>query len=436
MPSSARTGRQVTARRDDGMTLVEVVVALGLFLVVAGAVLSLLGGAIRLAKEDRYRMVATSLATRELEITRDAFGSRSRGPTSITTNQVVNPNPLPGGEADEPLVVDNVPYTVTRTAQWAQVGSTAASTCDDGSDVELAFLRVRVEVTWPGLGDRPPVSTDTVMTPPKGTYAQNTGHIGVRLLDADGVPMEGRSVTVSGPSGSFSGLTASDGCAVFAFLQEGAYTITADLPGHINRDGTTSKVVQVRAGQLVRTILEYALANRLVVSYRTVAGYEPKGATGFPVTLANSALVPNGTLVRVGAVSSTDAKQTLESLWPYPAGYEVWAGACTDSDPYQSDLARELVAAAPGGTSTVTLPLAAVEVTLSGSGRSNKDVTATRVDDAECPGGASITLGKTNTAGSLKTSLPHGKWKISANGKNSERTLAWTGTYPITVALT
>lgn len=435
MPSSARTGRQVVARRDDGMSLIEVVVALGLFLVVAGAVLSLLGGAIRLAKEDRYRMVATSLATRELEITRDAFGSRSRGPTSITTNRVVNPNPLPGGTVEEPLVVDNVPYTVTRTAQWAQVGSSAASTCDDGSTAELAFLRVRVEVTWPGLGERPPVSTDTVMTPPKGTYAQNTGHIGVRLLDADAEPLAGVSVTVAGASGTLSGVTASDGCAVFAFLLEGPYRITANLPGHINRDGTTSKTVNVRSGELVRTILEYAQASRLVVTYQTVAGHEPQAATGFPVTLANSALVPSGATVRVGTVSSSGTTQTLENLWPYPAGYEVWAGACTDSDPYQNDQARELIAAAPGGTSTVTLPLAAVEVTLSGSGRGNKDVTATRVDDTSCPGGATIGLGKTSASGVLKTSVPYGKWKLSANGKSGERTFGWTGTYPASVAL-
>nr|WP_280637315.1 prepilin-type N-terminal cleavage/methylation domain-containing protein [Nocardioides sp. W7] len=434
MSSSARRSHGAPARRDDGMTLIEVVVALGLFLVIAGAVLSLLGSAIRLAKEDRYRMVATSLATRELEITRDAFTARTGGPTSITTNQVVNPNPLPGGAADRPLVVDDVPYTVTRTAQWAQVGSTAASTCDDGSTAELAFLRVRVEVTWPGLGERPPVSTDTVMTPPKGTYAQNTGHIGVRLLDAEGEPLVGTSVSVAGPSGTTSGVTAADGCAVFAFLPEGSYVISAALAGHITRDGTTSKTITVLPGQLVRTVLEYALASRLVVTYQTTAGHEPKGATEFPVTLANSALVPSGTTVRRGAVDSSGT-QTVDSLWPYPAGYEVWAGACTDSDPYQNDQARELVAAAPGATSTVTLPLAAVQVTLSGSGRGNKDVTATRADDAGCPGGASIALGKTNASGVLKTSLPYGRWKLSANGRSSERTFDWAGSYPAAVTL-
>jgi type II secretory pathway pseudopilin PulG len=433
--TAEEVGTEPAARHDAGMTLIEVVVAFGIFLVVAGAVLSLLGGAIRLAKEDRYRMVATSLATRELEVTRDAFSSLTRGPTTITTNQVVNPNQLPGGTANRPLVVDNVEYTVTRTAQWAQVGSTAASTCDDGSNAELAFLRVRVEVTWPGLGDRPPVSTDTIMTPPKGTYSQSTGHIGVRLLDAEGEPLVGKSVSVSGPNGTSSGVTASDGCAVFAFLPEGSYAITANLPGHINRDGTPSKTVQVQSGQLVRTVLEYALASRLVVTYRTTAGYEPKAATGFPVTLANSGLLPTGTTVRRGAVDAASPTQTLDNLWPYPAGYEVWAGACTDSDPYQNDQARELVEAAPGVTSNVTLPLAAVQVTLSGSGNSNKEVTATRLDDATCPGGASIVLGSTDSSGVLKTSLPYGKWKLAANGRSNERTFTWTGSYPDPVTL-
>ncbi|WP_279536273.1 type IV pilus modification PilV family protein [Nocardioides ochotonae] len=429
MLPSTRARRSAPARRDDGMTLIEVVVALGLFLVITGAVLSLLGGAIRLAKEDRYRMAATSLATRELEITRDAFTSLTRGPTTITTNQVVNPNPLPGGTANAPLVVDNVPYTVTRTAQWAQVGSTAASTCDDGSSAELAFLRVRVEVTWPGLGaDRPPVSTDTVMTPPKGTYSQSTGHIGVRLLGAEGEPLAGRSVTVSGPGGTSSSLTADDGCAVFAFLPEGAYAITPNLPGHVNRDGTTSKTVQVQAGRLVRTTMEYALASRVVVAYETEPGHEPKGASGFPVTLANSALLPSGMTVVRGTVDSAGT-QALTNLWPYPAGYEVWAGACTDSDPYQSDRPRALVAATPGGTSTVTLPLASVQIKVGGANPGNKAVTAKRADDATCPGGATISLGNTNSAGVLRTSVPYGRWTFTGNGRTKERTLDWSENY-------
>ena len=66
------------------------------------------------------------------------------GPDSVQTNLVVNPSPLAGGEAGEPLVVNGVPYTVERTAQWAPVEGEAASTCDEGTTTELAYLRVRV----------------------------------------------------------------------------------------------------------------------------------------------------------------------------------------------------------------------------------------------------------------------------------------------------
>ena len=434
MSASAPARRDARVRRDEGMTILEVVVALGLFLVITGAILSLLGSTIRLAAEDRYRMAATSLATRELEITRDAFTSLTRGPTTITTNRVVNPNQLPGGTPDGPLVVDDVPYTVTRTAQWAQVGSTAASTCDDGSSAELAFLRVRVEVSWPGLGDRPPVSTDTVMTPPKGTYSQSTGHIGVRLLDAEGAPLVGTSVTASGPGGTTSGLTADDGCVVFAFLPEGAYTITPQLPGHVNRDGATSKTVQVQAGQLVRTTMEFARASRIVVTYETAPGYGPGGAQQFPVTLANSALLPNGTSVLRGSVDAAGLTQGLGNLWPYPSGYEIWAGACPDSDPFAADRPRALVAATPGGTSTVTLPVAAIDAEWAGSNpKANREVVAERVDGLECPGGATIRLGRTDTSGLLKTSLPFGQWRISVGTRQGTYTLGWPGTAPVRV---
>ena len=362
--------------RDQGMTLVEVLVAITIFGVMAGAILALLGGAIRLTKDDKFHMEAASLAMRELEITRDAFSSAARGPTTIDTNQVVNGSPLAGGTVGQPIVVDNVAYTVTRTAQWSEMGSTAASTCDEGGSIELAYLRVRVDVTWPGLGDRPPVSMDTVMTPPKGTYSQLTGHIGVKVIDASGAPFSGRTVTASGPAGTFSEVTSSDGCALFAFLTPGTYQIKVNTVGYVNRNGDPegTATAQVQSGQLWRTTIEYDKAATINATFVTETGYALPATNNIPVALGNSALLPAGSKNFTG----TGNTRTISNLWPYPSGYQAWAGPCVDNDPQTTGQQRGLpVVTDPGGIAAVDVPLGAVEVQAPASTRSRRSTLLT-----------------------------------------------------------
>src|SRR6201999_4437148 len=100
------------------MTLIEVIVALGLFALMSTAVLGVLGSAVNSTKDDKSRLEAVSLASPELEIVRDTFTAVTRGPDWVTENQVTNPDPLPGGTAGQAIVLDGVPYTVKRTARW------------------------------------------------------------------------------------------------------------------------------------------------------------------------------------------------------------------------------------------------------------------------------------------------------------------------------
>ena len=370
------------------MTLIEVLVAITIFTVMAGAILALLGGAIRLTKDDRFHMEASTLASRELEITRDAFESASRGPTTIDTNQVVNPSPLAGGTVGQPLVVDNVPYTVTRSAEWTQVGSTAASTCDEGGSVELAYLRVQVDVTWPGLGSRPPVTMETVMTPPKGTYSELTGHIGVKVINANGDPFGGRTVTATGPDGTLTETTSSDGCALFAFLTPGTYQIKVQTAGYVTRSGDPSgtATAQVQSGQLWRTTIEYDQAATLSTSFATQDGYALPTNLNFPITLGNSALVPSGTQ----KVTGSGATRTIGNLWPYPSGYQAWAGSCLDNDPQYTGQSRPLpVTTGPGATVPVPISLGAVDI----QGTPGATVAAVHDSDNGCPSGTSLNLG-------------------------------------------
>ncbi|GAA1156792.1 prepilin-type N-terminal cleavage/methylation domain-containing protein [Nocardioides aquiterrae] len=388
------TDVEQASSRDAGMTLIEVIVALGLFAVMSTAVLSVLTSAIHATTDDKSRIEAVNLASRELEIVRDTFSSVTRGPDKVVQNVVVNANPLPGGTAGQPIVVDGVPYTVTRTARWEQIGAADAqlSPCDQGSSSELVVLHVSVDVTWPALGSRPPVTMDTIMTPPKGTYSTLDGHLGLRVLDSEGHPRPNVTVTAVNGGLSAMGVTAADGCVLLAHLPAGDWTLTASNPNFVNRAGdpTASIVAHLQAGQLWRGSIEYDAAAAITATIGAPSGFDvPADVTALPMTLGNSALQPIG----VKTVPGTGSTRLIEHLWPYPDGYGVWLGGCEDGNP--SVTGDGLPVAVTRGTTTVaSVQLGGVEIhTAPGT-----QLTAVHAADRSCTAPLTIQLGTAQAA--------------------------------------
>lgn len=431
--------REGTAR-DAGFTLLEVIVAFTIFLVMVVASITVLSSAQSATRDNSRRATALNLAARELSITADAFNSEVRGPNSIDTGTVTNPNPLPDGTAGEPLVVDKVGYTVVRRAIWTAVGSTAESTCDEGTNAELAYLRVRVTVTWPGGEDRPVQMTST-LTPAKGTYYNDSdGHIGLKVIDRDGEPRAGQTVSVSGPE-SATDTTDADGCVLFPFLTAGTYTISLSGAGHVDLKGqspsaTTAAVV---AGQIWKGTVSWDRAATITATLKAPTGHVlPEGLTTsvaanrtpLSLMLGNSGLQPDG--VAPAASTTGLATVVVKSLWPYASGYEVWPGTCLDNDPRYADYTDGVrpgpVVTDPGGSSAVDLPL--VGLTVRNAGGSARAVIATQVVDGWCPSagtfngtgyGAKVLIAAGLAGGAtVKTSLPYGTWRIySASGPTS-----------------
>ncbi|GAA5142664.1 hypothetical protein GCM10023340_06500 [Nocardioides marinquilinus] len=398
------------------MTLVEVMVALVLFAIMSTAVLNMVMNAQRLTRYDAARVVANNLATRELEIVRDTFFGPTRGPDRVLLNTAENPSPLPGGRVGDPLVVDGIAFTVTRTAEWAQVDTRAASTCDEGSNVELAYLRVRVRVTWPKMGDRPPVQMDTTMTPAKGTYSAFTGHLGLKVIDQLGEPLGGVPVVVRTNTNAVaaSGRTSSDGCVLFPFLNAGTYTYELNRAGYVTPAGDPAgkTTVQVQSGQLWRGIAEYAQSATVDVTFTTREGFGlPPANQQIPVSLGNSALKPSG----VKAYPGTGNARSLTSLWPYPSGYTLWAGNCLGNDP--KDLGDPPVAVEPGQTATTTVRLAPLTV----RAPVGTTITAKQAVDSSCPAGATVIVGQVPASGVLAASLPTGLWRLTRSGSSTTR---------------
>jgi prepilin-type N-terminal cleavage/methylation domain-containing protein len=424
--------RPQAAERDAGLSLVELMVAIVLFGLLATAVMTTLNYTINTTRNDRNRVAAATLAQRELEIVRNQFynGQQGQGPKTITVNQVTNPSPLPGGTSGSPLVVDGTEYTVVREATWSNSagGGTASSPCENGGTNELAYLKVHVEVTWKKMGSIQPVTSDTLLTPPKGTYTSDTGHIGVKVVDRDGKPQAGVPVTITGPS-SQSGATASDGCAVFAFLPVGSYTVTMTDTGFVNskNEPAPSYPASVQVGAITRLAVDYDRAATLQVALAAPGGYTLPTPTAVGVVIGHSALLPSGRATYNGTGSS----RTISSLFPFSGGYEVWAGTCLDADPqFYGGSRPALAAATPGSSTAVSVPLYPVDLLVKesdGDLEVGKTIIAKHVvngslgGDAGCPSGPGIpgethTLGITDGTGRVAGSLPMGSWQFEVSG--------------------
>jgi Tfp pilus assembly protein PilV len=426
---------------DDGFLLIEGMGAMVVVAVISTAVLGTVLTSLTTARSDRGRVTAANLAARELEITRSQFQSPAAGPKTITTGQVTGPNPLPGGVAGAPLVVDGMAYTLVRSAAWQSQGATAGP-CDGGASGQLAYLRVTVTVSWPRMSGVLPVTSSTLLTPTVGTYSATTGHVKVKVTDGNNVPEAGQFVTVTGPSGTKTQQTAVDGCAFFAFLSPGNYVATVVTAGYVDPswNANPSLPVTVTANTAQPASFTYAPSATLNLSFASPLGLVASPNT--TVTLYNTGL-PSSTRTR--AVLGLLTPRTV-ILWPYPDGVIAWAGGCLDADPqaYAGGVRASPLITNPGVVTTSTVSVAPVQVTVTKAGvlTSGAVVEAVHAADAGCPAGEVLTLpGVTSATGTIGGALPYGAWTFRVVGKVASTTwptatLAPPGTSPVAVLVT
>ena len=392
-----------------GFTMVEMVMGIFIFAVVMGGVVLGMSGALNLTRQNRNRSIAANLASQEMDTARS---------TQFTD--------LPLGLVTTTQSIDGVPYTIERQTQWVTPNATSGP-CQAPSGSTLAYLSIVVQVSWSGMRGVPPVTSSTVVTPPVGTYDPNTGHIGVLVFDAAGVPQESTPVSISGPGVSESQTTSVDGCAFFAFEPVGAYTITLNRSGYVSDQlvvGPTQSAT-VGAGSTVSLQFQYDDAATMNLTLSDGAGSSIPA--NIPVTLANTHLLPGGKKSFAG----TGATRSLLGLFPYVDGYELFAGNCLAADPeglngavaiYPGANRPAATAVSPGGTSSATVPMHTITIqtrTTSSGIRANIPVTAKNVTDTGCPTVVTYPLGSTNASGNLTVALPYGNWIIGATGTSN-----------------
>ena len=404
------SSRRPTRAGDAGFGLVEVMVACLVLGILAAAVVGIILQAQSASVTNRSRIAASNLAAREIDMVRDEFHRSSAAPMQIAdAGTVVNPHPLDGQVAGQPLVIDGTPYTVTRSVQWNIMGN-GQSACDGGSLVIYPTLGVTVSVTWPHMGLVKPVTSTTALAPDKGSGISGTdSFIAVKVSDQAGVPSAGRNVLVQGGSQSKTGTTDADGCAVVEVSPAAgtgtAYTAQVTDAGYVDISSTanpTKSVGTVSQGQLANNVtFQVALAGTVRIHLVDSAG-NPVTAppAGAQVTLDAKEYAGASSTQSYAATSSL---VTIGGLWP--TDYGAYYG----TTPPAAGYAKQTLA--PGGTIDLNAVLELGQTSITGL-PAGTVVHVGPSGTASCSG--TSVVGTVSGTDPLAVSLPPGDWTFFA----------------------
>jgi prepilin-type N-terminal cleavage/methylation domain-containing protein len=404
---------------DAGMTLIEVVVALLVFAVIASGIVAGMTTIARMTSDDRSRVVAANLAAEQTDLAR-AIGD----PFSLTNGTTTQSFPTPDGVTRD--------YTIKRSISWV---SAAGADVSCGSSTNLFFMRVHVLVTWDGeLPTTAPVQTDTVIAPAGRITDPTSGTIAVSVVGANGLPMAGVSVSIVPTSGGSAlatqpPATNESGCTYETKVAPGTYAVTLTKSGYIDvtQSLSPSKPVVVTVGTTQSVSFQYDKAATFPVVYAKNYTGAVSLPTDLDTTFLNSTAGPY--------VTGSPASSVL--LHPFSAGYTAVAGSlgtsagqttCAALDPSSwpggnikgtklADGQRGgAVAAAPGATANdldVPMGVIIVKATSAGYLKAVQTGPGPGVDkEPDCKIKSTYSFGKVLKNGTVAVALPFGTWTL------------------------
>lgn len=410
------------AQPDSGVSLIEVIVAMLVFAIIAIGVGYSTVTIVKLTDDTRSRQVATGLATSAIDLARsieDPFDI-----VNLTTTQVVG----------------DTTYTIARSTSWVET-SGADVGCGTGTGT-LQAKRINVTVTWAGmLSTTQPVRSDSLIAPDTRINDPARGTIRISVLGVDGVGEEGVSVTVTPTTGGAvlteqPDATNADGCSFALKVVPGTYSVTVSRSGSVdqNQNAAPSTSVVVTAGGSVAAQFQYDYAGLYNLIY---ASNYSGGGLRLPTNLETTFITSAGTSVISGRPSQI-------SLHPYSSGYSgvtgryiapsqssagcvnvdpaAWPAATVSGTALAAGVREPAVAAPPQGTTTMNIPMGILTVRHTTTAFLTA-VSATAPAAAADPGCATamtLSFGQVLTNGNTVVALPWGSWNLyshsTANG--------------------
>lgn len=385
---------------EQGFALIEVLVSALIVVIAGGAVLTTLQATARSAADSRNHSMAQAIAQE------DQARLRSMRISSLNKlNQTY------------PVTLDGTGFSVNSTGTFVNNTSQTAS-CTSGQ-TSADYVRITSSVTWSGLGKRPAVVMQSIVSPSNGSLDPGHGTLTFQAINAAGLPLPGVGLSGSGP-GTFNGTTDASGCANFADLPAGNYTVTPSAPGLVEKLGNAPTVLNpspgVNPSSTNTVVLQYDQPGTLEVDFahRVGSSAEFKASTQRSIAIFNSGTGQSSPTF-VSAGSNPVATIKSGSLFPFSSKYAVYVGSCTENNPNPTSNPEAAGAEAvtginvPPGTAvkgTVKVPALNVLVKKSGSPVAAK---------VKVTGTCSFSREYTATTGTpIEVGLPWGTYTICA----------------------
>lgn len=329
---------------EQGSILLEALVSGILLVITAVGVFSAFDSGTRASAEERHRSQAEGLAQADLARLRTM---RISALSNLLQTKVVT--------------IEKTAYTVESAAEY-QTDKTGTASCKAGT-ASADYIQVRSTITWPSLGSRAPVVEQSLVAPPNGSVSAKSGSLAVQIEDAANDGVEGVGLAGSG-AGTFSGVTGSNGCAVFGDLPAGNYTLALTGASLVDKNGEAPKpqstsVVEEATNTLA---LQYDFGGTIAVSFQTrVDGVLVPSSADSVVAFNSGMQKPKA----FGAVGTPKAEVSATPLFPFTSAYSVYAGTCKEDNPGEaapeSAIGEPIVS--PKATTPVTIELPALHLT-------------------------------------------------------------------------
>lgn len=403
---------------DRGFSMMEAIVAALLLAIGAAIVAALLINVLQLTTNSGRRTAAANLAASKLE------AIRQMPATAITD-----------GQTFDNATVGNTVYTITQEATYqSTTGVSSACATTSGS---LAYKRVTIKVTWPGMGNTKPVQSETLRAlgfdANSGGLDATKGALAVQISDNLGAAVQGATVNLRQGSATGSVLssqvTGADGCVVFTDLTAGVNVYPQALKsGYVSRLGlatSTDSGIGVTASTVLRSTLYLADSASAYLTYSVPAGVTNATPYIFGASGRTALWTPSDKSLPAcpvdGPCLGSDGR-TVNNL--FPGDYSFVVGSCT------ADTARSvgtLTSLPAGSTTNITAPIGAVRVT---STSSSQGTTVTLYNRTSGCTSTAYALGAIPASpGYVTFAVPAGTWQLrSSGGGTTNITVAAGGT--------
>jgi type II secretory pathway pseudopilin PulG len=386
-------------RSEAGFVLVEVMTTSLVVALIGVAVLLGLEGASHGSGANKARSVAAALAQQDQERMR-AF--KATDLSNYHETRTVN--------------VAGVGYAIESNANWVSDSSGALS-CTNGSQ-QANYIKISSTVRWERMRQLKPVTVESLVAPPPGSFNANQGNLAVQINDQASNPVAGLPVNL-GPPASVTNTTGSQGCAVFGAVDARSYDVSWSRSGWVDPagDNAVTKPASVVASTTTMVTFLYAEAGRITVSFDTKVGNNPPQVARAQTVSLGHGGIPGDGIRTFDAIGGPQSQIDATGLFPFTSAYGVYAGGCQANDPtrYDGQYSSHFVTVAPRGShsATVRMPALNIAVTRGGVPLQNAHVVV-RAADSGCS--AAYTSLSTNAQGALQNpGFPFGNYNVCAD---------------------